>query len=156
MISSFLWGGGGLGAASFAMPEKMEDLMANYCFDCHDDETKKGEIRLDNLATLALKDRLDLLNRVQEQIFIKEMPPRKKKNQPSDAERQQLYDWISLALRKHKASKLEEKLRYPNYGNYLDHEKLFSGEIKDKPFSPSRRWLVTPRIFHQRVMSVLR
>ena len=138
------------------MPDKMEDLMANYCFDCHDDETKKGEIRLDNLATLALKDRLDLLNRVQEQIFIKEMPPRKKKNQPSDAERQQLYDWISLALRKHKASKLEEKLRYPNYGNYLDHEKLFSGEIKDKPFSPSRRWLVSPRIFHERVMSVLR
>ncbi|HAF58073.1 MAG TPA: hypothetical protein DCL00_00630, partial [Opitutae bacterium] len=59
----------------FAMPDKMEDLLANYCFDCHDDETKKGEVRLDNLKTLALKDQLDLLNRVQEQIFIKEMPP---------------------------------------------------------------------------------
>ena len=68
-----------LKAAPFAMPDKMEDLMANYCFDCHDDETKKGEVRLDNLATLALKDRLDLLNRVQEQIFIKEMPPKKGK-----------------------------------------------------------------------------
>ena len=44
-----------LKAAPFAMPDKMEDLMANYCFDCHDDETKKGEVRLDNLATLALK-----------------------------------------------------------------------------------------------------
>ena len=53
--------------------------MANYCFDCHDGETKKGEVRLDNLGTLALKDRLDLLNRVQEQIFIKEMPPKKRK-----------------------------------------------------------------------------
>ena len=72
-----------LKAAPFAMPDKMEDLMANYCFDCHDDETKKGEVRLDNLATLALKDRLDLLNRVQEQIFIKEMPPKRK----SSAER---------------------------------------------------------------------
>ncbi len=129
--------------------------MANYCFDCHDDETKKGEVRLDNLATLALKDRLDLLNRVQEQIFIKEMPPKKKKAQPSDSEREQLHDWMTAELRKHKASTLEEKLRYPNYGNYVDHEKLFSGEIEDKAFSPSRRWLVSPRIFHERVMNVL-
>ena len=68
-----------LKAAPFTMPDKMEDLLANYCFDCHDDEAKKGEVRLDNLAALALKDRLDLLNRVQEQIFIKEMPPQKEK-----------------------------------------------------------------------------
>ena len=92
LILSFLCGGGGLWAAPFAMPDKMEDLLANYCFDCHDDETKKGEVRLDNLATLALKDRLDLLNRVQEQIFIKEMPPKKRKAQPSDSEREQLHD----------------------------------------------------------------
>jgi hypothetical protein len=144
-----------LKAAPFAMPDKMEDLLANYCFDCHDDETKKGEVRLDNLATLALKDRLDLLNRVQEQIFIKEMPPRKRKAQPSDSEREQLHDWMTVELRKHKASRFEEKLRYPSYGNYLDHDKLFSGEIKDKPFSPARRWLVSPRIFHERVMNVL-
>jgi len=129
--------------------------MANYCFDCHDDETKKGEVRLDNLATLALKDRLDLLNRVQEQIFIKEMPPKKRKAQPSDSEREQLHDWMTVELRKHKASRFEEKLRYPSYGNYLDHDKLFSGEIKDKPFSSARRWLVSPRIFHERVMNVL-
>ena len=70
-----------LKAAPFAMPDKMEDLMANYCFDCHDDETKKGEVRLDNLATLALKDRLDLLNRVQEQSSSRRCP------QKSSAER---------------------------------------------------------------------
>ncbi len=144
-----------LKATPFAMPDKMEDLLANYCFDCHDNETKKGEVRLDNLATLALKDRLDLLNRVQEQIFIKEMPPKKRKAQPSDSEREQLHDWMTVELRKHKASRFEEKLRYPSYGNYLDHDKLFSGEIKDKPFSPARRWLVSPRIFHERVMNVL-
>ncbi|MBT3596381.1 MAG: hypothetical protein HN505_10440, partial [Verrucomicrobia bacterium] len=82
LISLFILCGGGLWAAPFVMPEKMEGLMANYCFDCHNDEIKKGEVRLDNLSTLALKDRLDLLNRVQEQIFIKEMPPKKKKAQP--------------------------------------------------------------------------
>ena len=110
-VISFFGGGAGLWAAPFAMPEKMEDLMANYCFDCHDGESKKGEVRLDNLATLALKDRLDLLNQVQEQIFIKEMPPRKRKAKPNDSEREQLYDWMTAELRKHKASRFEEKLR---------------------------------------------
>ena len=38
----------GRGPLRLVMPEKMDDLMANYCFDCHDDETKKGEVQLDN------------------------------------------------------------------------------------------------------------
>ena len=64
----------------FILSPQATELMENYCFDCHDGESKKGEVRLDNLGTLVLKDRLDLLNRVQEQIFIKEMPPKKKEN----------------------------------------------------------------------------
>jgi len=142
--------------APFILSPQVTELMESYCFSCHDAESKKGDIRLDNLEDLALKDRLDLLNKVQEQMFIKEMPPRKKKTQPSDTERQQLYDWISLALRKHNASKFEEKLRYPSYGNLINHEKLFSGEIKAKAYSPARRWLVSPKIFMSRVNDVFK
>jgi len=69
--------------APFILSPQVTELMENYCFDCHEAESKKGDVRLDNLGTLALKDRLGLLNRVQEQIFIKEMPRRKKKTQPS-------------------------------------------------------------------------
>ena len=141
--------------SQFAISSNAGAVLEAHCLDCHGQDTQKGDVRLDNLETLALKDRLDLLNRVQEQIFIKEMPPKKRKAQPSDSEREQLYDWMTAELRKHKASRFEEKLRYPSYGNYVDHEKLFSGEIKDKPFSPARRWLVSPRIFHERVMNVL-
>ena len=64
---------------SFAVSPKVAELLKSYCFSCHDSESKKGDIRLDNLATLALKDRLDLLNKMQEQLYLKEMPPRKKK-----------------------------------------------------------------------------
>ena len=143
-------------ATPFVVSPQVTELMESYCFSCHDAESKKGEVRLDNLGTLVLKERLDLLNRVQEQIFIKEMPPRKKKTQPSDTERQQLYDWMSAELRKHDASKFEEKLRYPSYGNLINHEKLFSGEIKAKAYSPSRRWLVSPKIFMSRVNDVFK
>ena len=64
------------------VPVQVEDLMTNYCFDCHDEGTQKGDIRLDNLFDLNLPKRLDLLNRMQEQAFFRHMPPKKKKAQP--------------------------------------------------------------------------
>jgi len=114
--------------------------LSKYCYDCHDDVTQDGDIRLDNIASLSTKDRLELLNRVQEQLFIKGMPPEKKKKQPSSKERDQLFHWASAELDKYQASKLQEKLLKPKYGNYIDHDKLFSGEIKDAPYSPARLW----------------
>ena len=79
----------GLFAAPFTISNKVQGLMENYCFDCHDEDSKKGDIQLDNLKDLILQDRLDLLNKVQEQVYIKEMPPKKKKVQPNEIERPQ-------------------------------------------------------------------
>jgi len=139
---------------SFVVSPKVAGLLESFCFSCHDAESKKGDVRLDNLETLALKDRLDLLNRVQEQIFIKEMPPRKKKTQPSDTERQQLYDWMSAELRKHNASKFEEKLRYPSYGNLVPHDKLFDPKVAAQApkiaASPARVWRTLPQSYEQK------
>ena len=154
LLSLFFVVGFELFAAPLAISNKVQGLMENYCFDCHDGDSKKGDIQLDNLKDLTLQNRLDLLNKVQEQIYIKEMPPRKKKVQPNEIERQQLLDWLSIELGNYNASTLEEKLRYSNYGNYVDHEKLFNGEVKEKSFSPARRWLINPRIFNERVMDV--
>ena len=140
----------------FAISNPAAAVLEAHCLDCHDADTQKGEVRLDALAGMALQPRLDLLNRVQEQLFLKDMPPAKRKKQPSEEERAALAGWVSGELRRHGASKLEEKLRYPSYGNYVDHDRLFSGEVKEKPWSPARRWLVSPQIFHERVMDVFR
>ncbi|HCU86340.1 MAG TPA: hypothetical protein DGP39_02330, partial [Verrucomicrobiales bacterium] len=138
---------------NFTVSQNATAVLEAHCLDCHDADTQKGEVRLDALGGMALEARLDLLNRVQEQLFLKAMPPNKKA-QPSEAERTALAGWVRGELHKHGASKLEEKLRYPSYGNYVDHEKLFSGEVKTKAWSPARRWLVSPQIFHERVMDV--
>ena len=59
---------------------------------------------------------------------------------------------MSTELNKHNASKLEEKLRLPAYGNYVDHDKLFSGECKDrKGFTRDRRWLISEFIFNAKM-----
>ena len=144
-------------ASPFTISPQATELLESYCFSCHDSESKKGDIQLDNLGALALKDRLDLLNRAQEQLFTKQMPPKKKKTQPSETERRQLFNWMSGELRKHNASKLEDKLRKPEYGNYVEHDKLFSGEFKDVPgFTYDRRWLISEYIFNDKFYRMLK
>ena len=134
-------------AAPFRVGERILPLLQNYCVSCHGNQTAEGEVRLDNLECLKLDARLDLLNRAHEQIFIGEMPPKNEK-QPTEAERNLLTDWVSSELRAHNASKLEDKLRKPEYGNVVNHEKLFSGQYKDLPgFTPDRRWLISEYIF---------
>lgn len=138
-------------AAPFRVAAPVRLLLEKYCHDCHVAGTEKGEVRLDNLESLALGTRLDLLNRLHEQVFPGGMPP-KKKDQPTEEERNLLTGWIAGELRTHHASKLEEKLRMPESGNVVDHGKLFSGQYRDLPgFTPDRRWLISEFIFNDKI-----
>ena len=131
-----------------------EELLENYCYSCHDEWEQEGGLQLDELGQMPLESRLDVLNRVQEQLYLGQMPPKKKKKQPTETERVKMLSWVAAELKKHDASTLEGKLRYPNYGNHVSHEKLFSGEIVAKPYTPARRWLVSPQIFIERINAV--
>jgi hypothetical protein len=142
-------------SATFDVPSDIQSVLKRRCITCHDDGTAEGEVRLDALPKLKLELRLELLNKAQDQLFTGLMPP-DDSEQPTDAERTLLASWVRGELRKHNASRLDDKLRYPDYGNYVDHEKLFSGEVKAKAYSPARRWLVSPQIFHERVIDVFR
>lgn len=138
----------------FAVPEKVDILMSNYCYSCHDEDVQKGDIRLDHLASLETSKRLNILNRMQEQLFFQHMPP-EKKEQPSELERKAMLEMVASALKVHDASTLEGKLRKPEYGNYVDHEKLFSGEYRDVPgFTQDRRWLISEYIFNAKFQRI--
>ena len=139
-----------------AMAEKGPELVAKYCFSCHDEWEQKGDLQFDNLNTLNPQARLDILNKMQEQLFIEEMPTQKAKKQPSEVERAEMIKWLSAELAKHNASKLEDKLRKPEYGNFINHEKLFSGKYADqKAFTPDRRWLISEFIFDAKFNKLL-
>lgn len=142
-----------LAESRLGFPTDVQRIVAEACVDCHSQGNSEGGVRLDNFASLALDAQLDLLNRAQDQLFFQLMPP-ESADQPTDADRALLTEWIRKALRQNNASKLDEKLRDPAYGNLVDHEKLFDGSIQEKPFTPARRWLVSPQIFHQRVNAV--
>ena len=140
--------------SAFRIAPTAEQLLDNHCSSCHGEDSQKGDVRFDKLGAMPLAERLALLNRMQEQAFLGQMPPKDRKSQPTAAERKALVEWIAGELRVHNASTLEDKLRLSAYGNYVDHDGLFSGEITDAPFTPARRWLVSPQIFSQRTSDV--
>lgn len=140
------------GPAAFAVPKEVRAVLAARCADCHS-EGGKGGIDVTALDKLKLSDRLDALNKIQDQLFYKMMPP-PKSDQPTAAEARALAEWVRGELRAHKASKLDERLPYPDAGNYVDHAALFDGTNKEKAYTPARRWLVSPQIFTERVLDV--
>jgi mono/diheme cytochrome c family protein len=141
--------------SEFRVPPAAGAVLKQHCVSCHDEATSKGGVRLDNLPSYPLEARLDLLNRVVEQVFLGEMPP-KKEARPTETERETLVAWLSSELRLHNASKLDDKLRTPEYGNVVDHDKLFSGKYKDLPgFTPDRRWLISDFIFEAKFNRLL-
>ncbi len=143
-------------SAAFKMTPEMTKMLYQNCTSCHDEFEQEGDVRLDQLGSLALDARLDLLNKMQENIHFKQMPPKDEKVQPTEAEREGMMKWISAELKKHNASKLEDKLRLPDFGNHLDHNKLFSGKYKDLPGSTrDRRWLISEFIFDAKINQLI-
>lgn len=142
-------------AAALAMPGPIRSIIDSACLDCHQGESAEAGVRFDQFQTLSQAAKIDLLNRSQDQLFFQLMPP-EDAEQPRDTERQELTKWLRHELRSRNASKLDEKLREPAYGNYVDHDQLFDGSITTKPFTPARRWLVSPQIFHQRVNAIFK
>ena len=136
-------------------PGDVATILAQRCADCHGADLAEGDVRLDAIAALGLDARLDLLNRVQEQLFLQRMPP-EDEEQLTAAERVSLESWVSQELHKYNAAKFEKKLQKPEYGNYVDHDKLFSGEFKELPgFTYDRRWLISEYIFNAKFQRML-
>ena len=126
----------------------VEPFIANYCADCHDDAKPKGDIDLTALpSSMADADSAFHWQQMLEQVQAGVMPP-VDKDQPTRDERRAVIDWIQgKLLASPHGGPYRAKLLLPQYGNYLDHEKLFSGENVTPPFSPSRIWRKSPYIF---------
>ena len=140
-------------AAGFRVSDQAYTFLDKHCTHCHDEAEAKGGVQLDDLEGMPLKLRLETLNEVQEQLFSYNMPP-KKKTQPSEEDRMAMMGWVSRELQRHDASTLESKLELYRYGNLVPHHKLFSGEIKDVPYTEPRYWRLNAYNYNERVRNV--
>lgn len=75
--------------------------------ECHSGDSAESGVRFDTLANLKNDERVELLNKSQEQLFFRLMPP-DNAAQPNAGERVTLLNWFSGELKKYGASKLEE------------------------------------------------
>lgn len=136
---------GNEGETSFA--QRVKPFLARYCMDCHDNDTMEGKVSFENLHDVSAEN-ASLWKRVWEQVALKEMPPRKERNQPELMERLELSNWITAGLTKAMKDKggFSEHLR-PSKGNHLDHDLLFGPlPVNLEPAStPARIWRIHPQ-----------
>lgn len=86
-----------------SLPESVDSFLVNYCLDCHDADTQKGEIDLDLLEIdWSRPESIKLWNKVHEVLEATEMPPAKK-TQPKPAERKAILAWLDEKLTEHDA-----------------------------------------------------
>ncbi|MFT5527327.1 MAG: hypothetical protein ACI9HK_005309, partial [Pirellulaceae bacterium] len=126
----------------------VKPFLKNYCTGCHGSKKQEGDVNLSIIShDLASGRDMELWKTVLKQLTLEEMPPTKER-QPSESAKNELMSWIHSELSKSgNSSDLSNKLRNPEFGNLVNHQKLFSGEIKTPAFSPARLWRVGPNIF---------
>jgi hypothetical protein len=125
-----------------------QGFLENHCFDCHDEETAKGDLNLVDLGPLN-ETNAAVWKSVWAQVTLQEMPP-KKKQQPEIIDRLRFSDWIVGELQRG----MKDKGRFrahldPSKGNFMDHDLLFGALPKGIQLvpasSPARIWRVTPQ-----------
>ena len=128
--------------------EYAEVFLENHCFDCHDDETTKGNL---NLLELGPVDETNaaVWKSVWAQVTLREMPP-KDKSKVKIIDRLRFSDWIVRELTEEMKDKGGFKaLIDPHKGNFVDHNLLFGplpeGIQLEPASSPARIWRVTPQ-----------
>src|SRR5690606_10154852 len=73
-------------------------IFENYCYDCHGDGVKKGELALDQFQDIEeMIANRDVWKRIRDHIDFRLMPP-PDEFAPKDEERAQLIAWIDAAV----------------------------------------------------------
>ena len=100
-----------------------------YCFDCHDDELKKGDL---DLVALMEKEGANYIWAFENLITAK-MPPKNKK-QPSAEEKQVMLDWLAKGQDENKPDSYRRISRHEfihSANDLLDVELDLTGEIPE-------------------------
>lgn len=129
--------------------EPVGAFLQRYCVRCHGPDKQKAGLRLDTLPRdFADTHVAETWRSVFYRVRFDEMPPRTTRRQPKGDQKRVVLEWIDQGLQSQgRGIHLAEKMRLPQYGNYVDHEQLFSGEVTDLPYTDARLWRQRPDIY---------
>ena len=126
----------------------VKPFLLQHCLDCHSGADAEAGVDLSELrADFSVDETANRWIDVMQAIQFSEMPP-PEETQPGSSEKANVIAWVSGEMVKaNRFEAYQKKLIAPEYGNWVNHEKLFSGEIDTLPFSPARLWRFSPEIF---------
>lgn len=144
-------------SGAFAVPSGVTEIMKQYCFDCHTGDSDETDVRLDVFKDISKTERLSLLEKVQEQLFLRLMPPEEELQLPNHL-KDEIGVWIRAELTKAgRYAAFTQRMASPKYANYVDHDQLFSGEFKHlKGFTYDRKWMISEFIFKEKMNALLK
>ena len=136
-------------AAPAGFEQVLKPFLTQNCIRCHGEKKQKGKLALHEVPIdFANSKTSELWLAILEQLTAADMPPPDEDRQPGVSERNAAIEWIDRQLlTAGSGDAYRKKLLAPEYGNWVNHEKLFSGEIKTPPFSPARIWRFSTEIF---------
>jgi hypothetical protein len=128
--------------------ETVKPFLVKHCYDCHSGDDAEAQLDLEKLTADFSTDKtanrwIDVMHALQ----FEEMPP-PEETQPKSIEKAKVAGWVFRKMvETNRFEGYQKKLLAPGYGNWVNHETLFSGEIDTPPFSPSRLWRFSPEMF---------
>ena len=125
-------------------------FLQKWCVDCHGRDTQEAGLSFEKLPqNWSDPITAEQWKKIEEQVLFREMPP-EGSDTPNSVDRDHFIEAIEAGLEPHgHGFGLEEKRLLPEFGNLLDHDSLFSGEITEKPYTPSRLWRQRPEIYRR-------
>src|SRR5262249_19191856 len=74
--------------ANPSLAKPVATIINRYCLDCHDHESKKGELDLESLSRDEIPQHSERWERVVRRLNARQMPPAKRKSRPTEEEYQ--------------------------------------------------------------------
>ena len=137
-----------LQAAQPSFEADVAPFLTAHCVDCHShDDPKAGLVLADIKPEMKTEAQAKRWEKILLALQFDDMPP-PESARPKPLAKAKIVLWIETKMAQSgHADIYRQKLLKPEYGNYVSHALLFSGQIKTPPFSPSRLWRLSPYIF---------
>lgn len=129
----------------------VQPFLKQHCLNCHSGDDAEADLPLGKIkAEFKSEDQSAKWQLILQALQFDDMPP-PDETRPDPLQKAAVVSWIETQLTQSgHGDTYRQKLMQPEFGNYLSHELLFSGTIKDLPFSPSRLWRFSPQIFRRK------
>ena len=131
-------------------------FLKKHCVACHGPKKQKGKLMLHKMSGKLSASGAQVWEAVLAELEDQNMPP-EDEPQPPGADIEKVKRWIQKQLdAASSASIAAHDMIYPENGNHVPHDVLFTPGSQAKPATPARIWRVRPSIYESFVQHASR